>query len=146
MFQTSSPSYVLMASIDSAMHWYVDEGREHYKKYVADLKKLRAAFSTKLQHLQLLTPENVFDYDISKVLISTRNSNISGEELHKKLLKKYHIQSEMVSVHYVLFMTSVADTEEYYRRFLEAILEIDAALEQNPMPESVKDDMGQRKS
>ena len=146
MFQTSSPSYVLMASIDSALHWYVDEGREHYKKYVADLKKLRAAFGTKLQHLQLLTPENVFDYDISKVLISTRNSNISGEELHKKLLKKYHIQSEMVSVHYVLFMTSVADTEEYYRRFLEAILEIDAALEQNPMPESVKDDMGQRKS
>ena len=146
MFQTSSPSYVLMASIDSAMHWYVDEGREHYKKYVADLKKLRAAFNTKLQHLQLLTPENVFDYDISKILISTRNSNISGEELHKKLLKKYHIQSEMVSAHYVLFMTSVADTEEYYRRFLEAILEIDSALEQNSMPESVKDDMGQRKS
>ena len=146
MFQTSSPSYVLMASIDSAMHWYVDEGRDHYKKYVADLKKLRAAFSTKLQHLQLLTPENVFDYDISKVLISTRNSNISGEDLHKKLLKKYHIQSEMVSAYYVLFMTSVADTEEYYRRFLEAILEIDAALEQNPMPESIKDDMGQRKS
>ena len=146
MFQTSSPSYVLMASIDSAMHWYVDEGREHYKKYIADLKKLRAAFNTQLQHLQLLTPENVFDYDISKILISTRNSNISGEELHKRLLKKYHIQSEMVSAHYVLFMTSVADTEEYYRRFLEAILEIDAALEQNPMPESVKDDMGQRKS
>ena len=31
MFQTSSPSYVLMASIDSAMHWYMDEGREYYK-------------------------------------------------------------------------------------------------------------------
>lgn len=146
MFQTTSPSYVLMASIDSAMHWYMDEGRESYKKYLANLKKLRGAFDAQLKHLKLLIPENVFDYDVSKVLISTRNSNISGEELHKRLIKKYHIQSEMVSAHYVLFMTSVADTEEYYKRFLEAVLEIDSALEDNPMPESSKDEMGRPKA
>ena len=146
MFQTSSPSYVLMASIDSAMHWYMEEGRDAYKKYLADLKKLRAVLKTELKHLQLLIPENVFDYDLSKILISTKKSNISGEALHKKLLKKYHIQSEMVSADYVLFMTSVADTENYYRRFLEALLEIDASLEENPMPGQSKDEMGRPKA
>lgn len=145
MFQTSSPSYVLMASIDSAMHWYMEEGRDAYKLYLGNLKKLRAAFTAQLQHLQLLTPENVFDYDLSKILISTRNCNISGEELHKRLIKKYRIQSEMVSAHYVLFMTSAADTEEYYQRFLEAILEIDSTLEDNPMPKRSKDEMGKPK-
>ena len=129
MFQTSSPSYVLMASIDSAMHWYMEQGREAYKEYLGRLKKLRAALQTQLKHLKLIIPETVFDYDISKVLISTKNSNLSGEELHRHLLKKYHIQSEMVSAHYVLFMTSVADTEVFYGRFLEAVLEIDASLE-----------------
>ena len=146
MFQTTSPSYVLMASIDSAMHWYMEEGRECYKKYLTNLKKLRAAFTTQLQHLKLLTPENVFDYDISKVLISTRDSNLSGEELHRRLLKKYHIQSEMVSAHYVLFMTSVADKEIDYQRFLEAILEIDETLEGNEGLKNGEDGMGKPKA
>ena len=146
MFQTTSPSYVLMASIDSAVHWYMEEGREAYKKYLSNLKKLRAAFSVQLKKLQLITPENVFDYDISKVLISTRRCSISGEELHKKLLKKYHIQSEMVSAGYVLFMTSVADREEDYHRFLEAVLAIDGELEKTSMPKNNEDSMGRPKT
>ena len=145
MFQTSSPSYVLMASIDQAMHWYMEEGRDAYKEYLSRLKKLRAAFATQLKYLKLLVPENVFDYDISKVLISTGNANISGEELHKRLLKKYHIQSEMVSTEYVLFMTSVGDTSEDYGRFLEAILEIDSTLEEKPSSLQSKEEMGRRK-
>ena len=146
MFQTSSPSYVLMASIDRAMHWYMEDGREAYKKYMADLKKLRTALKAKLNYLKVLEPEQVFDYDLSKILISTENSHISGEELHRKLLKKYHIQAEMVSAKYVLFMTSVADKEEFYRRFLDALLEIDGTLEKNPMPGKVEDEMSKPKS
>lgn len=145
MFQTSSPSYVLMASIDQAMHWYMEEGRDAYKEYLSRLKKLRGAFATQLKHLTLLTPEQVFDYDISKVLISTGKANISGEELHKRLLKKYHIQSEMVSSEYMLFMTSAADTSEDYKRFLDALLEIDSTLEEKPASMQVKEDMGKRK-
>ena len=145
MFQTSSPSYVLMASIDQAMHWYMEEGREAYKEYFSRLKKLRAAFATQLKYLKLMAPENIFDYDISKVLISVENANISGEELHKRLLKKYHIQSEMVSTEYVLFMTSVADTSEDYRRFLEALLEIDNTLEEKPASMQTKEELGKRK-
>ena len=146
MFQTSNPSYELMASIDAAMHWYMEEGRECYKKYAADLKKLRTALNAKLVHLQLITPEHVFEYDNSKVLISTKNSNISGEELHRKLLKKYDIQAEMVSADYVLFVTSVADQEEFYRRFLDALIEIDETLEDNETLGSSKEDLGKRKS
>ena len=145
MFQASSPSYVLVASIDAAMHWYVEEGREFYKKYIADLNKLRAALKSKLQHLELICPETVFDYDISKVLISTRNSNSSGEELHKQLLKKYHIQAEMVSADYVLFMVGTADKEEFYRRFLDALLEIDGSLEENSMPSKAMEEMSKPK-
>ena len=146
MFQTSKPSHVLMSSIDFAMHWYMEEGRETYKKYLADLKKLRTALKAKLNHLEILEPENVFDYDISKLLISTRKGNISGEELHKKLLKKYHIQAEMVSANDVLFMTSVTDKEEYFRRLLDALLEIDETLEENPMPGKAEEEMSKPKS
>lgn len=142
MFQTSSPSYVLMASIDSAMHWYEEEGREAYRDYLGRLRKLRAALTTQLKYLQLLTPEKVFDYDISKVLISTRHCNISGEALYQRLLKTYHIQAEMASAQYVLFMTSVADQEKFYERLLEALMEIDAGLKEDSSPEMMEKDYG----
>lgn len=135
IFQTSSPSYVLMASIDAAMHWYMDEGRGAFAEYRKRLKKLREALRQKLRHLKLLAPENVFDYDISKLVIYTGDSNVSGEELHRLLLEKYKIQVEMTSAHYVLCMTSVADTDEFYGRLLTALLEIDEQAEENPLPE-----------
>lgn len=135
MFQTSSPSYVLMASIDAAMHWYMEEGREAFKKYLTNLKKLRSTLNSQLKFLKLITPEEVFDYDISKILISTEHCNLSGEELHQRLLKKYHIQSEMVSCGYVLFMTGAADEEVFYRRLLDALTEIDEGLEKNALLE-----------
>ncbi len=146
VFQTSSPSYVLMASIDHVMHWYSEEGIESYQSYRERLKKLRRALSEKLKHLTLLTPENVFAYDVSKVLLSTEKCSISGAELHGRLLRDYHIQSEMVSAEYVLFMTSVADKEEAYKRFLEAVFEIDTVLEDSSVPKQRMGEFGKPKA
>lgn len=133
MFQSPNPSTELIESIDGAMHWYMEEGREKYKAYVANLKKLRATFEAQLKHLKILLPENVFDYDFSRILISTRSTNITGEELKKQLSKKYNITAEVISLNCVLFLTSVFNTEEDFRRLLDGILEIDAGLE-NHLP------------
>lgn len=139
MFQTSSPSYVLMASIDAAMHWYMEEGREAFHRYLTSLKKLRSALESQLKHLKLITPKDVFDYDISKLLISTEHCNLSGEELHQLLLKKYHIQVEMVSCDYVLLMTSAADEDSFYRRLLDALTNIDETLRESTLLEKTKE-------
>lgn len=129
VFQTSSPSYVLMASIDLCMHWVEDQGKEAMKEYIKNLQCLRRNLRENLKHLKLIEPENVFDYDPSKILISTAECEMTGEMLHRRLLEDYQIQSEMVSAEYVLFMTSVADIPEFYQRFFKSLLEIDQFLE-----------------
>lgn len=145
VFQTSSPSYVLMASIDACIHWYVQEGKEAFAVYMRRLKKLRSALCTQLHHLRLLTPENVFDYDISKLAIYTGESSLNGEALHRILLKKYRIQVEMTSAQYVLCMTSAADTDEFYERLLHALCEIDAQAGDAPyIPQTVSAVTGAR--
>lgn len=133
VFQTSSPSYVLMASIDACMHWYAEKGQEVYQNYLKRLKNLRGKLKSSLKYLHLLTPEKCFDYDISKIIIDTGSTNFSGEDLHQMLLKKYRIQVEMVSAKAVLCMTSAADREEFYERLLEALVEIDGLAEQNQL-------------
>ena len=59
--------------------------------------------------------------DISKIILICDD----GKYLYDRLLDEYKVQLEMASFKYVIAMTSVADKQEYYDRFLSALKEID---------------------
>lgn len=59
--------------------------------------------------------------DISKIILICDD----GKYLYDRLLKEYKVQLEMASFKYAIAMTSVADKQEYYDRFLEALQNID---------------------
>ena len=121
MLQSSSPSYVLMAGMDACMGLIAERGEELFAAYVERLLKLRNRL-LELQNLKLVETEN---YDISKVFISVRHTDITSRELYQRLLEEYHLQMEMVAGTYVLAMTSVGDTEEGMQRLADALFEID---------------------
>ena len=125
MLQSSSPSYLLMASIDSCVNLLKQEGANLFDPYVVRLEKLRKSLK-KLQSLQLVETE---DYDRSKIVISAGGSGVSGKELQNLLLSDYHLQMEMAAGNYVLAMTSVGDTEEGFARLEKALFELDESLE-----------------
>ena len=70
--------------------------------------------------------EEAFDWDDSKLVIFAERAGMTGDELHQILLKKYHLQMEMVSGYYVLGMTSLMDEDEGLERLAGALHEIDA--------------------
>lgn len=125
MLQSSSPSYVLMASIDECLELLETEGVELFSHYVDNLCEIRKELG-KLQKLQLVETRS---YDKSKLVISVRGTNLTSRNLSKLLLEKYHLQMEMTAGDYVLAMTSVGDTKEGLQRFLKALKEIDSTLE-----------------
>ena len=98
---------------------------EAFELYVERLQKFREELEA-LQHLKILRTEH---YDISKVVISTANANITSPELAERLRKEYHLEMEMTGGTYVLAMTTVADTQEGLDRLKAALLEIDGQLE-----------------
>ena len=124
MLQSSSPSYVLMASIDECMELIEKKGEDIFSPYVDNLQKMREELG-KLSYLRLV---ETLHYDCSKFVISVRNTNISSRDLEKILRRKYHLQMEMTSGDYVLGMTAVGDTKEGLERFTQALLEIDRSL------------------
>ena len=124
MLQSSSPSYVLMASIDECMELIEKKGEDIFSPYVDNLQKMREELG-KLSYLRLVETSH---YDCSKFVISVRNTNISSRDLEKILRRKYHLQMEMTSGDYVLGMTAVGDTKEGLERFTQALLEIDRSL------------------
>ena len=125
MLQSSSPSYIFMASLDACVDFLDGKCENAFELYVERLQKFREELKP-LQHLQILRTEH---YDISKVVISTANANITSPELADRLRKEYHLEMEMTGGTYVLAMTTVADTQEGLDRLKTALLEIDGQLE-----------------
>ncbi len=119
IYQTTSPSYILMASIDRCMGIIEEHGDYIFKEYINRLKKLRENIA-KLKNIKLLDSD-----DISKIILICDD----GKHLYDRLLKEYKVQLEMASFKYAIAMTSVADKQEYYDRFLSALQEIDESWE-----------------
>ena len=127
MLQTSSPSYVLMASIDSCVDLLDRRGEEIFASYTEKLSKAREELRD-LKHLRLAVYEEETDYrafDRSKIILSTKGTDITGRELYVYLLEQYHLQMEMMAGDYVLAMTSVGDTQEGFDRLVSSVKEID---------------------
>lgn len=124
IYETSSPSYVLMAGMDRCVRILKERGTELFEAYVARLQEFYRKAAT-LKKIRVL-PE-MEGKDSSKLLIFAERLGLDGKELYDILLKKYHLQTEMCSGSYVLAITSLADTDEGFDRLFLALQEIEAA-------------------
>ena len=132
IFQTSSPSYVLMAGIERCVRLLEQSGTQLFEQFHERLMKFYAGCRN-LKCLHVMTQadygtDGVFAVDASKIVISTKNTVLDGSRLYGRLLQQYHLQMEMYSAEYVLAMTSIMDTEEGMERLLSALRMIDRDL------------------
>ncbi|MCM1257127.1 MAG: aminotransferase class V-fold PLP-dependent enzyme [Roseburia sp.] len=132
IFETSSPSYILMAGMEKCIRLIDEKKAELFNNYE---KKLIDFYNRaeKLHYIKVLGPEDFnarecFLKDASKLVISVKDTNMTGRELYNLLLEKYHLQMEMESGFYVLGMTSIMDREEGFFRLSKALEEIDKTL------------------
>lgn len=129
IFQTSSPSYVLMSSIafclDTTWNFddYVNRIRD-FENDVASMNHLKLLFRHNTEYI-----DNLADYDSGKLVISTYGTNLTGTELADILRERYQIEVEMAAFHYIIAMTSVCDTAIGFSRLKKALLAIDQICE-----------------
>ncbi len=132
IYETSSPSYVLMAGMEKCIRFLEEEGNQRFELFT---QRLRDFYETAkgLQKIHVMTKEDfsseeIFCLDRSKIVISVKGAAISGSRLYEMLLKDHKLQMEMYSGFYVLAMTSLMDREEGFERLYQALLEIDGNL------------------
>lgn len=131
IYQSSSPSYVLMAGMDECVRLMEERGGELFAAFTGRLNKLRARLGA-MQTLHLVNGREqelyAYDFDRSKVLVSTENSQMTGAELSQILRCRYHLEAEMEAENYVTAILTVCDTEEGFERLEGALTEIDDGL------------------
>lgn len=123
IYQSSSPSYVLMASMDQCIRMLSEQGEELFRVFAEALQNFWAA-TKRLRILKLIETD-----DPSKILISAGDSGLSGLELDDILRREYHLEMEMAAGNYVLALTSVGDSPEGFSRLLQALLDLDKKLQ-----------------
>lgn len=134
IYQTSSPSYVMMSGIEWCQRYCAsEEGKKAFHIYIEELSKLREQF-TQFRFIKLFKPKKgvagCADYDDGKLVFGVTDNLMSGQELYDRLREKYHLQLEMASLHYVIAMTSVMDKIEGFTRLIKALREIDEELKE----------------
>lgn len=136
--QTSSPSYLLMESMDRCCG-ILEQHPEWFEEQAARISAFSQAMK-ELRHLSVLCKgmdssehhPSFFSFDPDKLVLCTHRTPLTGEALSRLLLREHGMQLEMASLHYALAMTSICDTPDALDRLAEALLYIDRSLEDAP--------------
>lgn len=131
IYQSSSPSYVLLASIESCIQFMSQSSAVALDKYYKNLDVARKKLA-KLHNLKLLMPNigesAVYGFDPSKIVISTHMTDMSGTELDTILRDKYRLEMEMCGASHITAITTLFDTNEGLVRLVDALVEIDTTV------------------
>ena len=144
IYQSSSPSYILMSSIDACMEEMQEKGQQLFSAYERRLEDARERLC-RLQWFRLADPvrdypDTVYDYDPSKLIISTKNTGMTGQELAVRLREEYRLEMEMSAPSYVIALSSVGDIEEGFERLAQALSNLESEMEEEKhLPERTDD-------
>lgn len=136
VFETSSPSYILLASIAECVRFLETRAESAFAAYENRLQ----SFSENCRTLGMLSVlckgrdslqnhPTFFDFDGGKLPIVTTHTTLDGTALLQKLRRDYALEGEMAAISYALLMTSVCDTDEGFQRLSAALSEIDRTAE-----------------
>jgi arginine decarboxylase len=128
MLQTTSPSYIILGSLDISRYQMVHEGEKLMGEVVQVCEAARAEIN-KIPGLSCLTRDQVkklpgLDLDVTKLTISTKGLPCSGYDMAKILNSEYGIQTEMADFQNVLLFVSLGNTAKELKRFVSALRKI----------------------
>ena len=139
MVQSSSPSYVLMASIENSIYQMEQTDTAPYGKQLHRLRRrLGQMRHLRLADTGLIGQAGIRDLDLSKIVVSTRGTclypaedgltGFTGAQLDDILRREYHLEMEMCGADYVTAITTVMDSGEGLERLGDALTRIDSQL------------------
>ncbi len=129
VYQTSAPSYIILAGIDDCISFVSGENAPWQLFY-----DKREKLSKDIQELEFIGAFEAFTKDrfdtpeIGKMLLYSKSKHMDGRQLGEKLRKEFGIQVQMSMPAYALLAFSLCDNDEGYERLIMALRKIDYEL------------------
>jgi len=126
--QTTSASYLLIASLDVSRRNLALRGREEFKKVQAiaeyartEINKIGGFYA---YGKELINGDSVYDFDTTKLTVFTLDIGLAGIEVYDLLRDEYDIQLELGDIGNVLAYISIGDRMREVERLVSALYDI----------------------
>ncbi|SET22993.1 Arginine/lysine/ornithine decarboxylase [Natronincola peptidivorans] len=126
--QTTSASYLLMASIDVARKQLAVHGKEMLERIIGlgrdARKQINEIDGLYVFGKELIGTPGVFGFDETKLGISAAGIGLTGFELYDLLRDQYNIQIELADYYNILAILSLGDGEDQIETLVTALKDI----------------------
>jgi lysine decarboxylase len=128
--QTTSPNYLMLASLDVMRRWLWREGRELFAQALDEVRRLEDEIDS-LPGLRVLRPERdprLADHrrDPLRVVVNVSGTGWTGYEVEKHLRTKFHVEDEMADLVNAVYIFSPLDDTAARDRLLAGLRSISA--------------------
>ncbi len=126
LFGSTSPSYVIMSSMDIARDWLKNRGEKEFLKLKGKVKSIKDLAKEK----GIFIPnENIFDP--VRITLGTWKVGYSGYEFREHLYK-YGVEPEFCDGNYAVLIATPFNTREDFKRLKKALINLEVKEEKKP--------------
>lgn len=126
--QTTSGSYLLMSSLDISRKNLALNGDKIFDKVISmaqyareEINKIGGFYA---YGKELINGDDIYDFDVTKLSVHTRNIGLAGIEVYDILRDEYGIQIEFGDIGNILAIISVGDRPLALERLISSMSEI----------------------
>ena len=134
--QTTSASYLLMSSLDISRRNLALRGEKSFQKVVEMAQYAREEINDVGGYYaygrELINGDSVFDFDVTKLSVYTRDIGLAGIEVYDLLRDEYDIQIEFGDISNILAYISIGDRIQDIERLVGALADIRRLYEKAP--------------
>jgi len=128
LLQTTSPSYLTMASLDLARKQMVTQGRELSERLIHNCERARAQIN-QLKNFSCFTRGEIqrkgFDLDVTKLTINVTRSGYAGQRISEILAREFNIQVDAADLFNLIAITGTGTTRKDLDSLVHALGDID---------------------
>ena len=125
---TTSPSNLLIASLDSARHFMALNGKNKLEEVIKIGEEAREKINEipglKARGKDYFLNQGSYDYDSTKLVIELESLTINGFELYNVLKDEYNIQMELAEQYTVLAILAIGTKKEHLDNLVNALKDI----------------------
>ncbi|MFH1282403.1 MAG: aminotransferase class I/II-fold pyridoxal phosphate-dependent enzyme [bacterium] len=127
MLQTTSPNYLILASIDLARKQIYNKGEILFNKIIRIANKARKEINA-IRDLYCFTREEIrplgYDLDPTKLTINVTRTGLSGHTIESILSKEYKIQVDCADIFNIIAILGTGSDSSDTRRLVNALADI----------------------
>ena len=117
LLQSTSPNYLLLASLDIARLQMQESGAESIERAINLSQHLRSEINH-IDGLKTLDRVDGFDLDLTKVTVNVSGLGITGIEAEQIIRYRYKIQCELSDTNNLLFLITFADNFDIINKLI----------------------------